>query len=281
MEDRSRTERPELPVAVEPVPDGGEDEPTDREDGEGHEERAEGRVGQGDREPSESEGGFWPWSGRRTIRRLRHELADVSAERDDLQSEVETLREQVTETEAELEELRETVATVERKTFPVSAFLRSVGDSVRQADEGLAGSDFAVGGLEVTLRSRFAGAEDGLSVQLPEPDREIDPETLSTVTFHVGRETARRERPDLLMGGVGAVRDEGGESDLVEVPDVRELSLAGATDRLSDAGLDVSVDYRPGAAPDGTVIEQDPDPFSFGPEGATVDLVVAGDPPEA
>lgn len=252
-------------------PDGGE-EPGDRE---GPGERRE------DEEADDSEGGFWPWSGRRRIRRLRRELEDVRAERDELESDAERLRSRLVEMEAELEELRGTVETVERKTFPVSEFLRSVGDSARRADEGLAGSDFGVGDVEVTLRSRFAGADEGLSVQLPDPGEDVDPETLSTVTFRVGRGVTRRDRPDLLMSGAAMGPGEDGPDGYAEVPDVREQSLDGAREALDEAGFEVSVDYREGATPEGTVIEQDPDPFAFGPEGATVHVVVAGRDPEA
>ena len=259
------------PEADGHYPDGGE-EPSDRERTEDHERRLEA-------EP-ESEGGFWPWSGRRRIRRLRGELADVRAERDELESDVGDLQNRLVELETELEELRGTVETVERKTFPVSEFLRSVGESTRRADRELAGSDFSVGDVQVTLRSRFAGADEGLSIQLPDPDEDVDPETLSTVTFRVGR-GERRDRPDTLMSGV-EMDDYGDErAEHTEVPDVREQSLEGARTELAEAGFEVSVDYRQGATPEGTVIEQDPDPFAFGPAGATVHLVVAGDPPES
>lgn len=257
-----------------PFSDGGEDENRDRTEGNGDANR-----GDRDLPHDESDGGFWPWSGRRRIRRLKRELAEVRAERNDLQDEAESLQTRVVEMEAELEELRETVEAVERKTFPVRDFVRSVGDSMQEADDELTRTDFGVGDVEVTLRSRFAGAEDGLSIQLPDPEEDVDPETLSTVRFRVARGISRSGGGRLQTGGVGVLGAEAGSgADLAEVPDVRERSLDGAREELSEAGFEVSVD--PPEATEGTVIEQDPEPFSFGPEGATVHLVVAGAPPE-
>jgi hypothetical protein len=259
------------PVGDRPRPDGGEDD----------EDRSSRPDDRGERAEEESEGGFWPWSGRRRIRRLRRELEEVRAERDDLESDVEGLRTRTVELESELQELRDTVETVGRKTFPVDEFIQSIGNSVWIADDELANTDFGVGDAEVTLRARFAGAEEGLSVQLPDPDEEVDPETLSTVTFRVGRGVSRGGMGPAMLGG--AMLGEGGEpgGGLAEVPDIRELSLEGATEELSEAGFGVAVEYRPGATPEGVVIEQDPAPFSLGPEGATVRVVVAGEEPES
>jgi hypothetical protein len=256
---------PDAPLANRPVTDGGENDSDDDRTNEGG-----------------SEGGFWPWSGRRRIRRLRRELDAVRSERDDLQSDVERLQSRIVEMETELEELRGTVETVERRTFPVQEFIRQVGESVWIADDELTNTDFGVGDAEVTLRARFAGAEHGLSVQLPDPEEAVDPETLSSVTFRVGRGVSRRGGAAGLMaaspGAEGGI--EAGDG-LVEVPDVRELSVEGATEELSEAGFEVSVDYRPGATPEGTVIEQDPEPYVLGPAEATVYVVVAGEEPGA
>lgn len=257
-----------------PVPDGGEDSTEDgRSESGDRGERSEGE--------DESDGGFWPWSGRRRIRRLGRELEEVRAERDELEADVEGLRTRMVELEAELEELRGTVDTLERKTFPVDEFVRSIGDSVLRADDGLFGTGFGVDDVEVTLRSRFAGGEEGLSVQLPDPDEDVDPETLSTVTFRVGRGASRGGGTGPLMGGAPAPGGEGTEDELVEVPDVRERSIEGATEALSEAGFEVSVEYRPGETPEGVVIDQEPDPFLLGPRDATVHVVVAGEEPEA
>jgi hypothetical protein len=224
-----------------------------------------------------SEGGVWPWSGRRRIKSLSRQLTEARSERDELRSELETLRQRLAAVEADREQLRGTVETVERTTFPVSEFVESVGTAVRRADDELAGSDFTVGDVAVTLRSRFAGAEEGLSVQLPDPGETVDPESLSTITFEVGR-GQRSDRPTRLLSGS---RLSGEETEYVEVPDVREQSLDGATEQLSAAGFEVSVDHQPGEGPEGTVLDQDPEPFAYGPEGATVHVVVAGSPPEA
>jgi hypothetical protein len=252
-------------VADRPVPDGGEG---DGDDG----DRASEKGG---------EGGFWPWSGRRRIRRLRRELDAVRSERDDLRSDVEELRSRLVEMEAELEELRGTVETVGRRTFPVGEFIREVGESVWIADDELANTEFGVGDAEVTLRARFAGAEHGLSVQLPDPDEAVDPGTLSSVTFRVGRGMSRGGGGGGLMAGAPGAEGGTGPGDLVEVPDVRELSVEGATEELSGAGFEVAVDHRPGATPEGTVIEQDPDQYALVPAGATVHVVVAGEEPGA
>jgi hypothetical protein len=270
MSGPSDTGSSERSVAVEPVPDGGKGD-------DGDERRAGGR----DEEPDRgSEGGFWPWSGRRRIRELGRELREVRAEREALQSDVERLESQLAELETEFEELQGVVDTVERKTFPVREFVQSVGESVWDADRMLRGSDFGVADVEVTLRSRFAGDEGGLSVQLPDPDEEVDAGTLSDLTFRVGRGVSRGEPAGPLAAG-GAMPGGGPDGELAEVPDVRELSLERAREELSEAGFEAAVEYSPGATPEGAVLDQDPDPFLLGPEGAAVHLVVAGTAPES
>lgn len=231
-----------------------------------------------DSDDSGSNGGWWPFGGRR-VRELKRQLREAREERDEFRQQVERLQDELDSLREENERFEEVMGEVERERFAPSEVLSQLGRAVAEANGDLAGSPYAVDDLEVEFRTRFAGSEGGIALVLPEAD--ADPALLSTVTLRVarGREPASDRQPLLgAYGGVGA-GEEGPAVEYVEVPDVREVTVEEAKTRLDEAGFAVEVTYQPGGEPAGIVLQQSPGPFAVGPAGETVEVTVGGDPP--
>jgi hypothetical protein len=255
---------------------------TDGGDGEG--------VDDGRDENADDGGGGWfsrLFPGRdERVRSLRRQLGRAEREKKDLEADVERLRGRVDELEETERELSSENEAYRERQFAFDALLASVGRSFRQANEDLQGQDVAVGDLDVTLRADVSGGgtTGGLSLRLVDPDEEVDPDRLSTVSFSVGRRGRFRH-----YGGPGALtRGTGGDlmaTDLpstdeapepsgppVEVPNVLGLSPEDAEAELRAAGFDVHTEDE--SAGDGTVVEQWPRAFAVAPKGSSVVVIV-------
>ncbi|WP_142857477.1 PASTA domain-containing protein [Salinigranum halophilum] len=220
------------------------------------------------------------------IRSLRRQLRQAEGETEDLQAEVERLQDRVEELETTERALSSENEAYRERQFAFDALLASVGRSFRRANADLEGQDVAVGDLDVTLRADVSGGgtTDSLSLRLVDPDEEVDPDRLSTVSFSVGRRGRFRH-----YGGAGALtRGAGGgfmttdpsstdeapvpSGPPVEVPTVLGLSAEEAVAELRAAGFDVHTEDE--SAGDGTVVEQWPRAFAVAPKGSSVVVIV-------
>ncbi len=248
------------------------------------------RVDDGRDENADDGGGGWfsrlfPDRDER-VRSLRRQLRRAEREKEDLETDVERLRGQVDELEATERKLSSENEAYRERQFAFDALLASVGRSFRQANADLEGQDVAVGDLDVTLRADVSsgGTTDGLSLRLVDPDEEVDPDRLSTVSFSVGRRGQFRHYGGsgaLTRGTGGGFRatdpssaDEAPEpgGPPVEVPNVLGLSPEDAEAELRAEGFDVHTEDE--SAGDGTVVEQWPRAFAVAPKRSSVVVIV-------
>ncbi|WP_136600688.1 PASTA domain-containing protein [Salinigranum halophilum] len=220
------------------------------------------------------------------VRSLRRQLRQAEHETEELQAEVERLQDRVEELETTERALSSENEAYRERQFAFDALLASVGRSFRQANADLEGQDVSVGDLDVTLRADVSGGgtTDGLSLRLVDPDEEVDPDRLSTVSFSVGRRGRFRH-----YGGAGALtRGAGGgfmttdpsstdeapvpSGPPVEVPNVLGLSAEDAEAELRAEGFDVYTEDE--STGDGTVVEQWPRAFAVAPKGSSVVVIV-------
>ena len=145
----------------------------------------------------------------------------------------------------ELEEGSEVTLTVLRAPEPVTV-PDVTGDHVDEATAELESENLKVE-TEEQISSAPAGEVLG---QNPEGGEEVDPGTTVTLTVSAG-----------------------GEAD---VPDVRGMDVATASERLEQAGFAVEVRYGSGGDTRGVVYEQNPSAGSTEPDGTTVTITAQG-----
>jgi TolA-binding protein len=230
-------------------------------------------------------------------------LKEAKQENQRLDQQLQQLQERVEELERENEALEETKEGYEQRQFAMDALLKSVGRSFDQASDELADYGVTVGDLDVTLHADVSGGDhrDTLDLRLVDPDEEIDPERLSTISFSVGRRGRLRHHghagAQATRGGTdgpltsGTPTTEEAESDEetidteaetptdgpAEVPNVSGLEAEEATQELTEAGFEAHTEYRPDETPVGRVVEQWPRAFSVAPRGSSVVLFVGGE----
>jgi FtsZ-binding cell division protein ZapB len=267
-----------------------------------------GSNGPDDADDFEDEGsgrrGFWfrIFPGRDPkVRSLTRQLRQADAERAELQERIDELQHRIDELKRENEDLESTKEGYEQRQFRMDALLRSVGRSFEQASDDLAEFGVTVGDLDVTLHADVSGGgqRDTLDLRLVEPDEEIDPERLSTISFSVGRRGRLRHyghpgtQRSAVEGPLGAgpagedsERDDVTDTDAgetpsrappVEVPNVNGLPAEEATQELTDAGFEVHTEYRSDETPVGKVGEQWPRAFAVAPRESSVVLFVGGE----
>ena len=236
------------------------------------------------------------------VRSLRRQLRQRDEERQDLREQIQGLQSRIDELEREKAALEETKASYEQRQFGMNALLRSVGRSFDQASDDLADLGVTVGDLDITLHADVSGGgqQETLDLRLVDPDEEIDPDRLSTISFSVGRRGRLRHygHPGAQPSGGGSVgplgavpgTDEPDSGDdvadtdgttsrapPVEVPNVNGLSAEAATEELTDAGFEVHTEYRSDETPADRVVEQWPRAFAVAPRGSSVVLFVGGE----
>jgi len=183
---------------------------------------------------------------------LRTRLLDAESERDLLQHRIDRVR-------ADRDRLRKRLDALEadRGTVAPDRLVASLGDALATARDDLADADYAVGRVEVDLKTNVVGGDDGPRFQLPDLAESADREALSTLRFAL----QPAERADV------ATYD--------PIPDVRDRPLTAATEAVERAGFTVGeVTAEPGDV-DGVVLEQFPSPRAVAEPGTPVDLTVS------
>lgn len=190
-------------------------------------------------------------------------------DREEMERELESLRESVEQLENEKETLRSRLEQAERTSVTPEMIFSSIGEAVATANDSLAGVEYRVDALEVSLKSRVTIGEEGIRLVIDEDETTspIEDNRISDFRFHVAK---RESEFDPIAEGA---------SHFEEVPDVREFSVERARRLLTDIGFDVAVQYDPDEEPTGIVVAQDPPPYVVGPQGETVRISVGGAPP--
>jgi predicted flap endonuclease-1-like 5' DNA nuclease len=184
---------------------------------------------------------------------VRDRLLEVESERDLLRTKVDRLQ-------AERDAIRERLDGLEadRGSVAPDRLVASLGDSLAGAREDLSAAEYAIGRIEVDLKTNVVGGDDGPRFQLPDLAESVNRETLSTLRFDL-RPAARETEATAYD----------------PIPDVRDSPLAAARSAIERAGFTVGeVTSEPGDA-DGVVLDQFPSSRSVAEPGAPIDLTVA------
>jgi predicted flap endonuclease-1-like 5' DNA nuclease len=183
---------------------------------------------------------------------LRERLIETESERDLLRTRVERLQ-------ADRDALRDRLdgLEAERGSVAPDRLVASLGDALASARDDLSAAEYAIGRIEVDLKTNVVGGDDGPRFQLPGLAESVNREALSTLRFDL--------RP--------ATRDDAATYD--PVPDVRDRAVDEARAAIRRAGFAVGdVTTEPGDEDD-VVLDQFPSPRSVAEPGAPVDLTVS------
>lgn len=191
---------------------------------------------------------------------------DTDDDIDALRAENESLRDRIESLEREKAALNDKLEATERASMSPEEIFTSLGESVATANESLLGVAYQIDALDITLKSRLTIGDDGIRLIVDEDhtDEPVDEHRISDVKFRISEHA----------GELGIIGE--GEP-FEEVPDIRELSLEQAEQRLADAGFETAVESDSGGEAAGIVLGQDPPPYVVGPAGETVTVTV-GEP---
>ncbi len=188
---------------------------------------------------------------------------------DALRAENKSLKEAIASLERKNADLNDRLEATERASMSPEEVFTSLGESVATANESLLGVAYQIDSLDITLKSRLTIGDDGVRLIVDEDhtDEPVDAHRISDVQFRISEHAGE-------LGIIGETQP------FEEVPDIRELSLEQAEQRLVDAGFETAVESNSNGEPAGIVLDQDPPPYVVGPAGETVTLTVGDRTPE-
>ncbi len=200
------------------------------------------------------------------IEELEKQNAELAAKNVTLRAEAKTTSARFDALVAEVERLRGQVEEIDSARPGVT--FNQLGSQIRQAlsaiedVDGGGASRYVARSAEFELKGAFDSENDELVLRLPGLTQRVDPGLLGSM------------RIELSGGDTGEID----VSNLVIVPTLLGMTVPGATNRLSAAGLAVGeTSDQESVKPVGTVIAQDPPGGSYVSPDTAIDIVVASD----
>lgn len=190
---------------------------------------------------------------REEITKLEEQLGQVHAERDKLNTRVQSLLDQINDLEDQLQDEPVDVR------FETSDVFQRFGGALEDAQKQLReeNRDYEIGNVKVHLRANIVGEGSGLKLQFPGEQQQLDAGSIGEFDFDL-RPSADRE--------TGTYE---------EIPSVKGRNIETAMRMISDHGFEGEiVEHQEAEEPD-IVLDQFPRARSIAEPGTTIDLIVS------